>query len=414
LAADLKIKKVEPFNRAAFQEKRGSCIVPPVSLYAKILMGVAAVPLAAAVLLAGCALREFGQTPEDVSSYEGLPYFTDGKFRNPEGDTPYYPDRVRGGRIGWLRFLMPSLDAPKTPLPMLRLSKETFAEKPEELAVYWLGHSSLIIELEGKRFLVDPIFDNAAPIPFAVRRYGSSPLKREELPLPDYVLITHDHYDHLEYATVRHFKDEETLFIVPLGVGAHLIRWGVPPEKIRELGWGDAFSEDGVSIIAERAVHFSGRTYSTRNSSLWASYVLKGEQRRVFISGDTGYSEHFRAIGAKHGPFDIAFFEIDAWNPGWPKSHLFPSEVIRAYHDVQAISLVPVHWGVFDLALHPWDESIRMIAALADEDGNVNLLTPLMGQKLIPGVTKVSRWWENLPSSHDASGIAAPDSVQEK
>ena len=391
--------------------RKSSITLPPVPLYAKILVGVIAIPLAAVALLAGCALREFGQTPESVSSYENLPYFVDGKFRNPEGDTPYYPDRVRGGKLGWFRFLMPGLNAPKTPLPMVKLSKDAFSEKPEELALYWLGHCALIIELEGKRFLVDPVFDNAAPVPFVVRRYGPAPLEREELPLPDYVLITHDHYDHLEYATIRYLKDKETLFIVPSGVAAHLAKWGVPPEKVHELNWGDEFNRDDISIIAERAVHFSGRTWSTRHRSLWVSYVLKGKQKRIFISGDTGYSEHFRAIGAKHGPFDIAFIEIDAWNPGWPKSHMFPADVIRAYHDVQAMSLIPVHWGIFDLALHPWDESIRMIAALADEDGGVNLLTPLMGQKLVPGVTEVSRWWENLPSARDTLRNTTPDSL---
>ncbi|MCL1925628.1 MAG: MBL fold metallo-hydrolase [Syntrophorhabdaceae bacterium] len=373
-------------------------------------MSVAAILLAAAVLLAGCALRELGRTPKDVSSYENLPYFADGKFRNEETDTPYYPDRIRGGKPGRLRFLRSSSNAPKASLPAIKLNKDAFTGKPERLAVYWLGHSSLIIELEGKRFLVDPVFGNAAPIPFAVPRYGPSPLKRKELPVPDYILITHDHYDHLEYATIRHFRNEETLFIVPLGVGAHLVRWGVAPEKIRELGLGDEFVSDGVSIVAERAVHFSGRTFSTRNGSLWASYVLKGEQRRVFISGDTGYGEHFRAIGTKHGPFDLAFFEIDAWNPGWPKTHLFPDQVIRACRDVQAKWLVPVHWGVFDLALHPWDESIRMVAALADEDDGINLLTPLMGQKLVPGVTEVSRWWEKLSFSNDVFEAPVPDS----
>ncbi|MDR2882023.1 MAG: MBL fold metallo-hydrolase [Azoarcus sp.] len=371
----------------------------------KILMAVIAVPLATVALLAGCALREFGQTPDDVSSYETLPYFVDGKFRG-QNDTPYYPDRVSGGKASWFRFLMASPYAPKAFLPTVKPGKDAFAGKPEELALVWLGHSSLIIELEGKRFLVDPVFGNAAPVPFAVPRYGPPPLKRKELPVPDYVLITHDHYDHLEYATIRHFRDKETIFIVPLGVGPHLVKWGVPPGKIRELGWGDEFSENGISIVAERSVHFSGRTWSTRNSSLWASYALKGKQKRVFISGDTGYGEHFREIGAKHGPFDVAFFEIDGWNPGWPHTHLFPAEVIRAYHDVRAASLVPVHWGSFDLALHPWDESIRMIAALADEDGNVRLLTPLMGQKLIPGLTPVSRWWESLSISHGASGTA--------
>jgi L-ascorbate metabolism protein UlaG (beta-lactamase superfamily) len=363
---------------------------------ATIISAIAAIPLAASSFLAGCALREFGQVPENLSAYEALPYFADGKFRSLE-ETPFYQDRVSGGKASWWRFLLFNDNAPDTPLPMQRLSGDSFAEKPEELAAYWLGHSSLIIELEGKRFLVDQVFGNAAPIPFVVRRYGPSPLYREDLPPLDYVLITHDHYDHLEYATIRHLRNRETHFIVPFGVGAHLVKWGVSPEKIREMGWGDEYSQDGVSIIAESARHFSGRTLSTRNSSLWASYVLKGRNRRVYISGDTGYGGHFRAVGAKHGPFELAFMEIDGWNSGWPNSHMFPAEVIRAYHDLRAKALVPVHWGVFDLALHPWDESIRTLCALADEDGGVNLLTPLMGQKLIPGVTPVSRWWEKLP-----------------
>lgn len=362
----------------------------------KILAAVTVVPLAAATLMAGCALREFGQTPEDTSAFESLPYFAEGKFRNPEG-LPFYPDRIRGGKAGRLRFLLPNPNAPDEPLPTVRLAGTSFTEPPEDLAAYWLGHSSLILELEGKRFLVDPVFDNAAPIPFVVRRYGPAPLEREDLPIPDYVLLTHDHYDHLEYATIRHFRDKETRFIVPLGVGAHLVKWGVPPEKIRELGWGDIYDASGVRITAERANHFSGRTDSTRNSSLWAGYVLKGERKRVFLCGDSGYTGHFRAIGAEHGPFDLAFFEIDAWNTGWPKTHLFPEEVIRACRDVRAAAMVPVHWGVFDLALHPWDESIRMVAALADADGTISLLTPLMGQKLVPGRTKTSRWWETIP-----------------
>ena len=364
---------------------------------AKILAAIVSVPLAAASVLAGCAPRELGKTPEDLSAYKNLPYFADGQFHSPEADTPYYPDRVSGGSASWRRFLLFNANAPKTPLPMQRISKDSFAEKPEELAAYWLGHSSLIIDLEGKRFLVDPVFGNAAPVPFAVRRYGPPPMVRKELPPVDYVLITHDHYDHLEYSTIRYLKNRETLFIVPLGVGAHLVKWGVPLEKIRELGWGDEFSQDGISIIAECVRHFSGRTFSTRNRSLWAGYALKGQHLRVFITGDTGYGEHFRAIGDKHGPFDLVFMEIDGWNTGWPNTHVFPAEAIRAYHEVRAKALVPVHWGVFDLALHPWDESIRTLCALADEDGGVSLLTPLMGQKLIPGVTRVSRWWESLP-----------------
>jgi L-ascorbate metabolism protein UlaG (beta-lactamase superfamily) len=293
---------------------------------------------------------------------------------------------------------------PSGKLPISKLNWSKIKSKEDSLT--WFGHCSFLLSIDNKKLFVDPMLGPAAsPVSFAgSKRYSEDMLHIvDELPPIDAVFITHDHYDHLEYATIRHFRDKETLFIVPLGVGSHLLKWGVPPEKIRELGWGDEFSKSNISIVAERAVHFSARTWSSRNDTLWVSYALKGEQKRVYISGDTGYSEHFRDIGEKHGPFDIAFFEIDAWNPGWPKSHLFPSEVIQAYHDVQATSLVPVHWGVFDLALHPWDESIRMLATLANEDGNVNLLTPLMGQKLIPDVTKTSRWWEDVPSSRGAS-----------
>jgi len=363
---------------------------------AKIIAALSAVSLAAASFLVGYVLREFGQTPKDVSAYENLPYFSDGTFHSPE-PTPYYPDRVSGGSAGWLRHLLLNANAPKAPLPMHKLGKDSFAEKAAELAAYWLGHSSLLIELEGRRFLVDPVFGNAAPVPFVARRYGPSPLARKELPPVDYVLITHDHYDHLEYSTIRYLRSREVLFIVPFGVGAHLAKWGVPTKNIRELGWGDECSRDGISIIAQGGRHFSGRTYSTRNSSLWTGYVLKGRNNRVYISGDTGYGGHFRATGDKHGPFDLAFLEIDAWNTGWPNTHVFPAEAIRAYHDLRTKALVPMHWGVFDLALHPWDESIRALCALADEDGGLTLLTPLMGQKLIPGVTEVSRWWESLP-----------------
>jgi len=363
--------------------------------YKVIFAVVKAVLLVAITVCGGCALHQIGQTPKEFSSYENLSYFADGKFHNRE-ETPYFPDRVLGGKVGKVRFLMRSRNAPKVPLPTVKLVKGDFAGTPQELAAYWLGHSSLLLELDGKRLLIDPIFGNAAPVPFAVPRYVSSPVKRKDLPVPDFILITHDHYDHLEYATMRHFRNSETVFIVPLGVGSHLVKWGVPEEKIFELGWGDEFRMHDISIFAQRAVHFSGRTFSTRNTTLWTSYVLKGKEKRVFVSGDTGYSEHFREIGEKHGPFDMAFFEIDAWNPGWPKTHLFPNEVILAYHDVQAKALVPIHWGVFDLALHKWDVSISTIAVLADKDGDVNLLTPLMGQKLVPGKTKVSRWWENL------------------
>ncbi|MDR2604494.1 MAG: MBL fold metallo-hydrolase [Desulfovibrio sp.] len=339
--------------------------------------------------------RQFGTFPSaaEEARYARLPYYEKRAFHGPE-PTPYYPERTTGG--SWFkRFLLPDPSAPARPLPYLPLDARSFAAQPSDLAVYWLGHASLIIELEGRRLLVDPIFGNAAPLPGIVRRYVEPPLKRENLPPAEYVLITHDHFDHLEYATMRALRGRNTLFVVPLGVGAHLRGWGIPAERIRELGWGESLVRDGLEIISEPAVHFSGRTPSTRNKSLWTAYVLKGRHARIFICGDSGYGAHFKNIGVRHGPFDAAFVEIDAWNPGWPNSHLFPEEVIRVSEDIGAQALIPVHWGVFPLGLHTWNESIELLAGLADGHGGVTLLTPLMGVKLVPGQTPTRAWWRD-------------------
>jgi L-ascorbate metabolism protein UlaG (beta-lactamase superfamily) len=363
-------------------------------LYRALWSLLAVVVMAAA---GGCHLFQvLGDKPsaEEEARYEKLSYYRDGQFQSPE-PVPSYPERATGkGPSGWIRFALPNPDAPDTPLPTVALKPSSFGATSAELAAYWLGHSSLIIELEGKRLLVDPVFGNAAPIPGIVRRFVDAPLERDELPPLDVVLITHDHYDHLEYATMRELRGREVNFIVPLGVGAHLRKWGIAAERIHEMGWGEVYRIGDLSIATERTIHYSGRTFGNRNKSLWVSYSLKGQKYRVFISGDSGYGEHFKDIGAKHGPFDLAFIEIDGWNPGWPKTHMFPEEVIRAYHDIGARAFVPVHWGVFDLARHPWDESIRMIADLATKAGDVKLLTPLMGEKLVLGQSVTKAWWE--------------------
>jgi L-ascorbate metabolism protein UlaG (beta-lactamase superfamily) len=355
--------------------------------------------LVAVMLLAaaGCHLMQaLGEAPSaaETADYEKLPYFKDGVFQSPE-PLQSHPDRTTGrGSSGWIRFALPNPNAPDAPFPKVALEASSFAAVPADLAAYWLGHSSLIVELEGKRLLVDPVFGNAAPVPGIVRRFTDAPLERDELPPLDYVLITHDHYDHLEYATMRALRNREVQFVVPYGVGAHLRKWGIAARRIHEIGWGEIYSADDIAIAAERTIHYSGRTFGRRNTTLWTSYSLKGQRFRVFISGDSGYGEHFKDIGAKHGPFDLAFIEIDGWNPGWPKTHMFPEEVIRTYRDIGARTMVPVHWGVFDLARHPWDESIRMIADLAAKAGDVKLLTPLMGEKLVPGETVTKAWWE--------------------
>ncbi|MDR2034405.1 MAG: MBL fold metallo-hydrolase [Helicobacteraceae bacterium] len=387
-------------DKIRLREKRGGFANKAFDTIAEVKKYIKAVliVLLAALLAVGAvgirAYLEIGHTPnaEDFARYEGLEYFKNGRFQSPE-DTPSYPDRIRGGRGGWARFLTRSPNAPKDEIPKV---KPVFGAPNEELAAYWLGHSSLIIEIEGERILVDPVFGNAAPIPFAVGRFTPPVLTPKELPPIDIVLITHDHYDHLEYATIRALRESVPRFVVPLGVGAHLAKWGVDRKKITELGWDENLSFGALTIAADRTIHYSGRTFGSRAQTLWVSYALLGERNRAFISGDSGYGEHYAAIGEKYGGFDLAFIEIDGWNPGWPKTHMFPEEVIKAYRDIKARAFVPVHWGVFDLALHPWKESIEMIASLADSEGDVVLLTPLMGEKIEALKTDTSRWYEAL------------------
>ncbi|MDR1451510.1 MAG: MBL fold metallo-hydrolase [Helicobacteraceae bacterium] len=364
----------------------------------KITAIILLVVLIALVAIGAKAYVETGRSPseEDVKRYESLPYFKDGRFASPE-DTPVYHDRIRGGASGWTsfaaRFMLPNPNAPKGEIPKI---KPVFGEPSKTFAAYWLGHASLIIEIDGKRILVDPVFGNAAPIPFAVRRFTPPVLSAEEAPPIDIALITHDHYDHLEYAAIRALKDKVDRFVVPLGVGAHLVFWGVKKEKITELGWDENLSIGSLTIGADKTIHYGGRTFGTRSQTLWASYALLGEKVKVFVSGDSGYGAHFAEAGRKYGGFDLAFIEIDGWNSGWPKTHMFPEEVVQAYRDINASAFVPVHWGVFDLALHPWKESIQMIAKLVDANGDIALLTPLMGEKIILGETNGSRWWESI------------------
>ncbi|MDR3112812.1 MAG: MBL fold metallo-hydrolase [Endomicrobium sp.] len=347
--------------------------------------------------------KSMGKLPvaSDVSHFEKLPYYKEGHFISPK-TLERYPERRSGGKGGMARHLFRSPHAPDFELPKVLLTKESFAQTPEKYAVYWLGHSSFILELDGIRFVFDPVLQNAAPVWFAARRYDKSPIKRKNLPHINYAVLTHDHYDHLEYRTIKYLKNSDTEFIVPLGVGAHLKSWGIPKERIHELGWGDSFNAGNITITAQKAIHYSGRKRKDRGKSLWVSYIIKSEKKNIFVSGDSGYGDIFKEIGKNYGPFDLAFIEIDGWNPGWPNTHMFPNEVIQTMKDIKASLLLPTHWAVFDLALHQWDESIKLVSDLAEKE-NINLLTPIMGQKVEPEITETEKWWDNKKQSEKTS-----------
>jgi L-ascorbate metabolism protein UlaG (beta-lactamase superfamily) len=315
-----------------------------------------------------------------------------GEFISPE-KLPHYPEQTTGGDAGPARFFKTSPNAPEFPLPKQVISKDDFSETPSDFAAWWFGHSTFILELDGKRILFDPVFENGGPLPFILKRFDAPPMNREDLPEIDLVIITHDHYDHLETATIKFLASQNTEFIVPLGVGARLEGWGVQKNNISEIGWHEAKTSGSLQITALPGIHYSGRSFNDRDKTLWATFVIKGSEKNLFISGDTGYGSHLKDIGEQYGPFDLAFVEIDGWNKGWPLTHLFPEQVIQLCQDIDTKLLFPIHWGVFDLALHPWDESIRMVADLAAEN-DIEMVTPIMGEKVIPGQSPTNNWWK--------------------
>ena len=341
-------------------------------------------------------LREFGESPsaQEEAAYAALGYYKNGQFQSPR-KVVFYRDRMPGGILSALRFFSRSPNAPDKALPKVGLDRTSFPNPPSDYALYWLGHASAILELDGKRLLFDPVFCNAAPLPFMVPRYDAPPLSREDLPPLDYIVITHNHYDHLERRTVRSIAKGR--FIVPLGVGAALRGWGIAPDRITELGWGESFREGSLTLTALEGIHFSSRSFSDRDKTLWAAYVVSSDQKKIFWSGDTGYGGHFARIGKERGPFDLAALEIDGWNDAWPLSHLFPKEAVKAALDLGARQVLPIHWGVFDLADHPWHESID--AFLKEAEGKpFQTLTPRMGERIDSRDVPGDRWWRQ-PSS---------------
>ncbi len=322
--------------------------------------------------------------------------FSDGKFHNPV-ERPL----LQGGTWGMVKehFFGNEIRVPLKPLPQVIPGPSTFTEPPHDLQVVWLGHSILVLEVEGKRILVDPVFENhASPVPIYAKRFQPPVLTREQLPRMDAILISHDHYDHLETESMQYFAGMagNIPFLVPLGVGRHLERWGVDPKRIVELDWWEEYDLNGLRFICTPAQHFSGRALFDSKETLWASWTLIGKVNRVHYSGDGGYGSHFKEIGRRFGPFDLTLLENGAYGERWPYVHMFPEQGVQAHLDLGGDALMAVHWGMFSLANHDWFEPIRRISVAAREKG-VRLLTPMLGEVVRPKENQVfEAWWEKL------------------
>jgi L-ascorbate metabolism protein UlaG (beta-lactamase superfamily) len=283
--------------------------------------------------------------------------------------------------------------------PVVRRAPEDFKSPPAPgLRVIWFGHASALLEIDGSRVMTDPVLSDYAS-PFAgigPKRFHPPPLALELLPRIDAVVISHDHYDHLDVQTVRHLAQAGTRFFVPLGIGAHLERWGVPSAQFTELDWWQSADINGVKLTSTPARHYSSRALRDGNATLWSSWSIAGPAHRVYFSGDTGFGEHFREIGERLGPFDLSLLKIGSYGPGqgWLDIHMEPEEAVKAHIAVKARRMLPVHWATFNLAFHPWDEPIKRTVGAARQQG-IQLVTPRIGETFDAAAALVSvSWWE--------------------
>ncbi len=332
----------------------------------------------------------------------GSPHFSEGKFRN----TVPTPTMAPGTTGDFLREARTNRKAgvPAHPVPLV--TPEVPAQAAQ-LAVTWYGHASALLEVDGHRVLVDPVWgERVSPSPrVGPRRLHPVPAPLSEVPQVDAVLISHDHYDHLDLPTVRQLVTEQSApFVVPLGVGEHLRGWGVPEDRIVELDWDGSHTVGPLRLMCAEARHFSGRGLS-RDDTLWSSWVIAGPRHRVFFGGDTGYHPAFAAIGAQHGPFDLALLPVGAYSAQWPAIHLDPEEAVRAHGDLGGRVFLPIHWGTFNLAFHRWSEPIeRLLAAAARVD--VSVVVPRPGERLdlSTSTPPTADWWSAVGRPADVSG----------
>lgn len=340
---------------------------------------------------------KFGQAPaaQRLELIKTSPRFKDGKFQNIH----HTPGITEGYSYSGILYDQLFKDHPRrNPVTMIPSKKIDLHHLPADAEVLvWFGHSSYFIQIEGKRTLVDPVFSgSASPVPWTVQAYkGTDRYTADDLPSIDYLLISHDHYDHLDHETIIKLKNKVATVICGLGVGAHFEYWGYTADKIIESDWNNTISLDaGIKIHTTPARHFSGRGF-TRNNTLWMSYVLQTPKTKIYIGGDSGYDTHFAEIGDQHGPIDLAILENGQYNLAWEAIHMLPEQVIQAAQDLRAKRLFPVHSSKFTLSMHAWDEPLIKVAAEAKLH-NLSLVTPMIGEMINLSDTDhvFTEWWK--------------------
>ena len=312
-------------------------------------------------------------------------------LRDPAAPMPSFTDFLCGQERG----------VPARPLPSLN-PLDVWRRTPDSgLRVTWLGHSTVLIEADGMRVLTDPVWGpRASPFRLAgPKRFQPVPVALRKMPEVDLVIVSHDHYDHLDYPTIRALAKSKVPFVTSLGVGAHLEAWGIEPERITELDWWESHQlpHAGLQVTAGPSQHFSGRTLKTRNATLWSSFVVRTERHGIFFSGDTGLTTEYTQIRERLGPFDLVMLEVGAWNAAWGDMHLGPENALKAAALLGGKAFLPVHWGTFRLATHPWDQPAEVLLELGPKSPTP-LLMPRLGEPIEPALAlgELVPWWRSV------------------
>lgn len=366
------------------------------SILSTILAAVLSLTLMAFMFI---QFPQFGKLPSGarLERIEQSPNYKNGQFQNLS-PTPMLTEGAT--YFTMMKEFVFGDKAKRTPSDSLPGRKiDLFQLAPDEEVLVWFGHSSYFLQLDGKKFLVDPVLSgNASPVSFTTRSFeGSDLYTTDDFPEIDYLIITHDHYDHLDYKTIKALEPKIKKAIMGLGVGAHLEHWGYASDKIIEKDWNEeVLLAEGFSLHTAPARHFSGRGLK-RNKSLWMSYVLTTPAKRIYIGGDSGYDSHFKTIGEEFGPFDLVLLENGQYDKSWKYIHMMPEQVVQAAEDLQAKQLFPGHWGKFSLSNHAWNEPIIRLTEEARKK-NMPVLHPLIGEKvnLTEPIAESNAWWESV------------------
>jgi L-ascorbate metabolism protein UlaG (beta-lactamase superfamily) len=337
-----------------------------------------------------------GAQPSDIrATAERSPNFRDGVFVNLEPASQFSIDREEQRQMLWEVVGNRGATRPAAAIPLVTPEARAFETGAGQIAVSWFGHSTALLEVDGYRVLTDPVWSERCSPSDIVGpgRMHPPPVPLDALPALDAIVISHDHYDHLDIDTIVALAHSQWApFVVPLGVGAHLRDWGIPDERIIELDWNEQAQVDELTLICTPARHFSGR-FLNRNGTLWASWAIIGPAHRAYFGGDTGYTKSFAEIGAEHGPFDVTLLPVGAYNRTWPDIHMNPEEAVQSHLDVNGRLLVPIHWCTFRLAPHPWAEPIERLLAAADA-AHIQVAVPKPGERVDPTATaELDPWW---------------------